>query len=50
MAEFSGQKDAPEKELSRKSDEFRKEKASLLLNPAELQQILPEHVALVDWF
>jgi tetratricopeptide (TPR) repeat protein/CHAT domain-containing protein len=49
IAELSDQKDALEAELSGKSAEFRQDQAVRRLAPAELQQILPERAALVDF-
>jgi CHAT domain-containing protein/tetratricopeptide (TPR) repeat protein len=49
MAELSDRKDELERELAQKSDEFRRDKSLLQMEPAELQRCLPSDVALVDF-
>jgi CHAT domain-containing protein/tetratricopeptide (TPR) repeat protein len=49
MAELSDRKDELERELAQKSDEFRRDKSLLQMEPAELQRSLPPDVALVDF-
>jgi CHAT domain-containing protein/tetratricopeptide (TPR) repeat protein len=49
MAELSDRKDELERDLAQKSDEFRRDKSLLQMEPAELQRCLPPDVALVDF-
>jgi CHAT domain-containing protein/tetratricopeptide (TPR) repeat protein len=49
MAELSDRKDELERNLAQKSDEFRRDKSLLQMEPAELQRSLPPDVALVDF-
>jgi CHAT domain-containing protein/tetratricopeptide (TPR) repeat protein len=49
IAELSDRKEELERDLSSKSDEFRREKHLLQMDPRELQNCLPPGVALVDF-
>ncbi len=49
IAELSDRKEELERDLSSKSDEFRREKPLLQMDPRELQNCLPPGVALVDF-
>lgn len=49
VAELSDRKEELERDLSSKSDEFRREKSLLQMDPRELQRALPPGVALIDY-
>jgi CHAT domain-containing protein/tetratricopeptide (TPR) repeat protein len=49
IAELSDRKEELERDLSGKSDEFRREKSLLQMDPSELQRCLPPNVALIDF-
>ena len=49
IAELSDRKEELERDLSSKSDEFRREKSLLQMDPRELQCALPPGVALIDY-
>ena len=49
IAELSDRKEELERDLSSKSDEFRREKSLLQMDPRELQNCLPPGVALIDY-
>jgi CHAT domain-containing protein/tetratricopeptide (TPR) repeat protein len=49
ISDLSDRKEELERDLSSKSDEFRREKSLLQMDPRELQRALPPGVALIDY-